>query len=210
LVKTITSIFIFLLCCVLSLQAQSTFRLGLHGGGIYSQVGDGIKFSVTGETPLNDYISLRPEVSFIKKAFDHGLASIDPEKEYILTFQHGLEVAIPVKFRFDFNKWNFFGAIGPYGTKAFELKGNLVKETGGGEYRKERIEFEDSRLNPFDFGISIGGGVEKTIANNNRIVVQAFKNWGLMDADLQSATVAFSENVAIMLGITFPLGQIKE
>lgn len=208
--KSIPFIIIFLLSCSFSLHAQSEFRLGLHGGGFYSQAGDGIKFSVTGETPFNDFITLRPEISLVKKPFEHDLASIDPEKEYILTFQHGLEVVVPVKFRFDFNKWNFFGAIGPYGTMAFELKGYLVKEAGGQNFRKEQIEFEDSRVNPFDFGLSIGGGVEKSIAKNNRIVLQAFKNWGLMDADLQTGSVSFAENIAIMLGITFPIGEAKE
>ncbi|MCB0661938.1 MAG: PorT family protein [Saprospiraceae bacterium] len=208
--KFITCFIVSFLFLGFSLEAQDQFRLGLHGGGYYSQAGDGIKLSVTGEIPFNHFISIRPELSFVKKPFEHDLATLDPEKEYILTFQHGFEMVVPIKFRFDFSKWNFFGAIGPYGTSAFELKGYLVKEAGGQNFRKERIAFEDARLQPYDIGVSIGGGVEKTIANNKRIVLQAYKNWGLIDIDNQPDGVSFTENLVIMLGITIPLGKAKK
>ncbi|MEZ5055521.1 MAG: outer membrane beta-barrel protein [Saprospiraceae bacterium] len=190
----------------MAVTAQSNFRLGFHGGAYYANVGDGVKFAVTGQSKIYDFISIRPELALVKKPFESELANLEPGKEYNLTSLHGLEIALPAKFTFDFKKWNFFGALGPYGTYAFGMEGYLVKEAGGSNWRKEKIEFENAKLNQWDFGFSIGGGIEKIIANDNIIVLQAFKNWGMLDANLQSNSVSFTENLVLMLGMTFPIG----
>jgi opacity protein-like surface antigen len=127
----------------------------------------GLKLGVIGDYSLNDYFSLQAGLVFSQKGVKESESDTYSGQTYEYeskTTLNYLQIPINAAGRYKINDDILvFGLAGPY--LAFALSGKAkYTESSGGQSRSESesIKFgsSDDKMNGFDYGLTLGAGVE--------------------------------------------------
>lgn len=207
---------LFLLSFTLQAQTQS---IGLKAGiNIASWAGDeafdddaygstfGLQFGAVAEIPVSDKFAIQPELIYLQKGFffEFEFLGITSETDTKLNY---LEIPILAKIFLTDAPTQVYVTAGP--SVGFALSGKVI-DTVGGEEDETDIDFEDSEISTFDFGLSLGAGAQFA-AGPGKLFVDVRYLLGLANLDNsepESERIdVFNRGIGASIGFLFPIGQ---
>ena len=196
-----------LLCTItlfLHLTLISQTYVGLTGGG-----GLGIEEIAKGGIPLekqiNDFLILNTELAFTIRQNQSIIGKIKTPADIYFVRLSYLELPILAKFILpfkDIQPYAEFGLQFGYGLKIWY------------HYRNDRMwfrnnySFHNAALNRFDGGILLGAGIEKKLAQRQKLFIRLRHYIGLIDLD-QSSNHIYNQGLILSIGCLFPLSSPK-
>jgi len=176
-------------------------RVGIAGGGSFSNKDQGVIGGLMVQKDLGDFSSINLSINYIEKPTSLTILNDNPEQELIRPrIQY---FSIPIQYQYHFSvqqvRLGLYG--GPY--LAYGFKGTLYDKQK--ELRVD-IDFEEMGLHRLDYGLQLGAGIELDLLDNKRMFVKGCYELGLRDLD-QKAAYTFSEGWVFLMGFLVPVGQ---
>lgn len=166
----------------------------------------GLQFGAVAEIPVGDKFSIQPELLLIQKGsgFDSDFLGTTIETDNKLNY---FEIPILAKIYLTEGPAQVFVNAGP--TIGFATSGKIVTEAGG-EKEEVDIDFDDTDLSTFDFGVAVGAGAQFD-AGPGKLFVDVRYLLGLANLDESEPEAdridVFNRGIGASVGFLFPLGQ---
>lgn len=184
-------------------NSASTQELGLSGGASVDPV-TSLRLAAFYEHEMKPWLSLQPEISYLQKGhpslvnrlFEEppglGYGAIDAFSMSILT-----------KLRLQFSKLSFYLVAGP----SISRFGGAVAVFEGedGFYQRVRVPLSAYEVRAWDWGGTIGIGVEKSIRKKQRIFVDVRYYQGFANLNKDRTSVFSLEAFYFDFGMIIPL-----
>jgi len=124
----------------------------------------GIHFGLTYEFPLNEIVSIAPEVLLTNKGMKYDLTEADTKTTSVMKLYY-IDLPVTMKARWNWNNdMKIFGATGPYlGTGVSGTSQTTTIFQGDRTCEKKDVEWgsnEDDDLKRLDWGWTFAGGIQ--------------------------------------------------
>ena len=165
--------------------------------------------SVFGEYNLNDIIAFQAELAF-RQNRSHYLLRSGPQTIHTSIIDY---VRLPLLLKLSQSKkWmNFIVFGGPNfgyatGIKSAETVGNVLIDDA--TYHK--LDFETFNIRRFDLAVTVGLGIEKTIAQKFRTSMDIRYDYGVIDVIKVPSNSYVNRGFTIEMGILIPISKTEE
>lgn len=216
-------LFLILLILLASLSLFSQIHVGFKAGINYSKTHlifnlqptdlvkrinhPGIHISIPIEVPINDLLTLQPELTYTTEGSIFYVYR--PEEERIYNnLLHYLKLPILAKIvllESDYYTISIHGGVTP--AYAVGIKSTSYPQHFG-IVRTEPASFAHTNTNRFDLSLNAGISLEKTIAKEIKMLLGVRYNLGVYDIDNTEERTSFTESLYLSLGLMIPLKKI--
>ena len=196
------SLSFFLFCFTHYLVAQSFF--GIEGGAYFFNSRGDIKVGITSEHPLKKYLSIQPEIVYIRKMTPLPTEHLNlNDDDNIVTLVSYIQATITSRIKLEIDNISIQLFAGPY--FAYGIKPVLKNNA---PFRN--FSFDDLRTRRLDLGGSIGAGLSILVPGNKKMFVDYRFNIGLVDLDKKNDQSLYNEGSSFTMGFLLPLKKNKE
>ena len=140
---------LFLFFC---LSAKSQSYIGIAGGGgLTSDVG--LRAALVGEIPIKSFWAIQTEAAFIQRANWEIIRRLDEGKDYRQVMLSYVELPVMSKMELNLKAVRLYALLGVKVGYALNMQANFVED---GIINAERLSFDETQIDRFDFGLSLG------------------------------------------------------
>lgn len=182
------------------------FSIGLMGGGGLGseQIAKG---AVPFEIGINDYLSIASEIGLTVRQNQSLTRKISSPVDIYFLRQSYLEVPIALKAILPTKEVQPYLGLGiqmGYGLKIwYHFRDDRI-------WMRDKIEFDSSGISRLDFGISIGGGLERRLMKKQKLFLDLRYYLGLLDIDRDADSNIYNQGMVLSIGCLFPIYFFKE
>ncbi len=201
-----SAVFLFLFCCFLAMpeRAFAQNHLGLSAGAdLYEQVDFRVALMV--EIQDNDWLSWQAEFVYIKRENLDIIQLLPAERDFIRPVISYFYLPILMKAKLEIPGANMYALLGPKIGRAAAVYSTLVSEDKS--VVNETFELNELGLGQWDFGLSLGIGLEKEITRNKKIFIEFRYYLGLTDINQLTEDSIYNEGKSFNLGFFLPISQ---
>ncbi len=196
--------FLFIITCIgfFSFNGKSQTYIGLSGGAdLYDQV----DFRAAGviEWVKNDLYSWQTEIIYVKRENLDLLQLLPQNGNYVRPVVSYVEIPFLFKIKLNIPGANLYALVGPKVGYAVAAYSSLWKENN--QVVNEVLVLEDLEVAGWDFGMSLGMGLEKNITNDKKIFVEFRYYLGVKDLFPGQETGVYNEGKSFNLGFLIPI-----
>lgn len=156
---------------------------------------------------LNEKWAIQPELLYQEQRKSYDLTGTDIAIN--ISVMEYFRVPILLKYKLPFEKISFVGLAGPYGGYAFLLKsGETNQNLEITSYR--RLSFSTHEIRQLDFGLMVGLGIEKIIANKLKTKLSFRYQLGMVDIMKDSRSTFYNSGYSLDMGFMVPLTIFKK
>lgn len=196
-------LFVLLMGCW-SLDAQTYVGI-IGGGGLNSNVG--LRAGVQAKRSFKNWLSGQTEIAFTNRSNAGIVQRLPGDLDYRRATISYLELPVLAKWNLDIASFRFFALTGLSVEYAVAIRATHLMEEN---YLSEKISFQDIDLQRFDYGLTLGAGVEWKISRAKKVFVDFRHYLGLADLDPSENGTLFNEGTVIQIGFSIPLKKAVE
>lgn len=204
-------IYAIMLAVIFTASVQAQFTFGVRGGfnltnmdesgeGISpdTKMKPGFQVGIVGDYAVNESFSIQPALLFATQGCNWDFELFGTKVETSINLNY-LQVPVNAQYKLDLGNAKPFLQAGPY--VGYALSGK-IKAKADGFKNDEKIEFGNGEddMNPFDFGLGFGAGVQF-----ENIQVGLGYNLGL--ANLSNADKITTRNNGLTFTLTYLFGR---
>lgn len=190
---------LLLLLANVAVHAQNSF--GVSGGGGFTQ-STGFRAAIPIEINLKKNTALFGGPAFIMRRNPEIVRRLPASREYYTVETNYLSLPVLLKLRLDWEPIHLYGLLG------VEINYGVRMQATGVEDQmlfKERLDFQDVRIQQLDGGVSVGGGFEAELRNQRKIFADLRYYLGILDIDESVDGEIYNEGAYVTLGFLMPL-----
>ena len=181
---------LILWCFTTGLWAQT--YIGIEGGGYFVKRQGDIKLGITSEHQLKSFLTLQPELVYIRKGTslptENLTIELDPDVP-LSPFISYIQTTLTSRLKLHVKNFSLQLLAGPY--LAVGLHPNMANQ---------QFSFEALQLRRIDFGASIGSGLAIDVPGNKKMFVDFRYNYGLNDLDKDKDASLFNQGFSFTMG----------
>ncbi len=164
-------------------------------------------FGIFFDLVLNEKWALQPELLYQEQRQSYLLTGTDIAIN--ISVMEYLRVPLLFKYNMPFKNFSLIGLAGPYGGYALSLKsGETNQNLDLTSYR--RLSFSENDVRRLDFGVLLGFGIEKIIANKLKTKLTFRYNFGMLDIMKDNLSTFYNRGYSLDMGFMVPLSIFKK
>lgn len=198
-----SSLYFALLLFLVSVHSVFSQRVGLSGGASVDPI-TSLRLAAIYEQDIHTWLSLQPEISFLQKGHPSMVDRLFAEPPG-LGYGAVSEVAVEclLKLKMELSDFSIYLLAGP---SLSRFVGAVAVYAGEDEvYQRVRVPVAAYGLKHWDWGGTVGLGVERQIRKNQKIFVDVRYYQGLQNLNLDQGNAFFLESLYFDFGMFIPL-----
>ncbi len=186
---------------LLANHSYSQAYLGFMGGGSFSEEVE-VRGAMSLEWAKNKYLSFRFEPAFTIRGNREVARKIGNSADRSAESLSYFELSALTKFSMPLKIFNPYAVLGVQAGYGLGVKSSYINGT---DIFQEKYAFEDLDLDPFDWGVTFGLGLEKEIHKNRKIFADFRYYLGLMNFDAIEGGDIFNAGKVFSIGFLLPI-----
>lgn len=173
---------------------------GLEGGARNPLKQSTAKAGVLAEFPVHRFVFLHPEFFYIGKETAINIETTTSEDDFRFTQVNYLELPITAHLKLTIELVSFKIFMGPY--IAYGLNAFGITEDNNG---KENFTLEEVDISRFDYGATVGGGLDFAIAKGKKMFIDVRFSLGFKDISTLETNEVYNEGHSVTIGLMLPM-----